>query len=231
MAFLDQPGAHSAGNVHTEAARRERRAAERHVSVFLTAKIISGDRQAIGRVVNLSRHGARIETQLRLVHGQPLTIELRSDLAAQGIVRWLQDGAAGVEFNTPVDIDRYFMRVGRRVDRIKPRAPRYSCFAAGMVSLDGACAACHVLDISLLGARLSRVMSLKPGQTVLVEIAGLDSRRAEIVWTSNEEMGVVFQRSHDFRMLDAWLRASSVPPPPSRDDQLRFADDPGDLWS
>jgi PilZ domain len=224
MSFLDQTGTLSAGNGHTEAARRERRGAERHVSVFLTAKIISGDRQAIGRVVNLSRHGARIETQLRLTHGQQLTIELRSDLAAQGIVRWVQDGAAGVEFGTPVDIDRYFMRAGRRVDRIKPRAPRYSCFAAGMVSLDGGRAACHVLDISLLGARLSRVMSLKPGETVLLEIAGLDSRRAEIVWTSNEEMGVAFQRSHDFRMLDAWLRASSVPPLVSRDD-------PGELRS
>ena len=67
----------------------ERRTAKRHMSVFLLAKVTTEDRQSLGRVLNLSQTGAKIETRLSFTPGDPLVLEIRSDLKVAGTVRWV----------------------------------------------------------------------------------------------------------------------------------------------
>ncbi len=183
----------------------DRRAAKRHVSVFLLAKLTMGSRQALGRVLNLSQTGAKIETSLSVKSGDTLTLEIRSDIKATGKVRWARDGAVGVEFDHPVDVGRFLSRQQARLGRVKPRAPRYVCDAEATVNADTETSVFKVRDVSLSGAGLAGELPLRPDDEVLVTIFGLKPRRAKVIWANADGVGITFLKPLDFRDFESWL--------------------------
>ncbi|MBK8273958.1 MAG: PilZ domain-containing protein [Sphingomonadales bacterium] len=88
----------------------ERRTAKRHMSVFLLAKVTTEDRQSLGRVLNLSQTGAKIETRLSFTPGDPLVLEIRSDLKVAGTVRWVAEKSIGILFDKEIDVERFLSR-------------------------------------------------------------------------------------------------------------------------
>ena len=183
----------------------DRRAAKRHVSVFLLAKLTMGSRQALGRVLNLSQTGAKIETSLSVKSGDTLTLEIRSDIKAAGTVRWARDGAVGLEFDHPVDVGRFLSRQQARLGRVKPRAPRYVCDAEATVNADTETSVFKVRDVSLSGAGLAGELPLRPDDEVLVTIFGLKPRRAKVIWANADGVGITFLKPLDFRDFESWL--------------------------
>ena len=186
-------------------ATAERRAAKRHISVFLLAKVTTGTRQALGRVMNLSQTGAKIETSLELKPGDTLTLEIRSDLKVAGNVRWARSGAVGVEFDQPVDVSRFLSREQAKLGRVKPRAPRYVCDAEATVNAETETSIFKVRDVSLSGAGLAGEMPLRPDDEVLVTIFGLKPRRAKVIWANADGVGITFLKPLDFRDFESWL--------------------------
>ena len=186
-------------------ATAERRAAKRHISVFLLAKVTTGTRQALGRVMNLSQTGAKIETSLELKPGDTLTLEIRSDLKVAGNVRWARGGAVGVEFDQPVDVSRFLSREQAKLGRVKPRAPRYVCDAEATVNAETETSIFKVRDVSLSGAGLAGEMPLRPDDEVLVTIFGLKPRRAKVIWANADGVGITFLKPLDFRDFESWL--------------------------
>ena len=186
-------------------AAAERRAAKRHVSVFLLAKVTAGTQQALGRVLNLSQTGAKIETSLPLKPRATLTLEIRSDLKVAGIVRWARGGAVGIEFDNPVDVSRFLSRQQAKLGRVKPRAPRYVCDAEATVNTDNETSIFKVRDVSLSGAGLAGELPLRPDDEVLVTIFGLKPRRAKVIWANADGVGITFLKPLDFRDFESWL--------------------------
>jgi hypothetical protein len=183
----------------------ERRTAKRHMSVFLLAKVTTGGRQALGRVLNLSQTGAKIETSMQLKPGDTLSLEIRSDLKTAGKVRWARGGAVGVEFDHPVDVSRFLSRQQAKLGRVKPRAPRYVCDAEATVNADTETSTFKVRDVSLSGAGLAGEMPLRPDDEVLVTIFGLKPRRAKVIWANADGVGITFLKPLDFRDFESWL--------------------------
>lgn len=183
----------------------ERRAAKRHMSVFLLAKITTEGRQALGRVLNLSQTGAKVETSLAFKSGDTLTLEIRSDLKAAGKVRWVRSGTVGVEFDHPVDVSRFLSRHQAKLGRVKPRAPRYVCEAEATVNAETKSSVFKVRDVSLSGAGLAGKMPLNRDDEVLVTIFGLKPRRAKVIWANADGVGITFLKPLDFRDFESWL--------------------------
>ena len=183
----------------------ERRAAKRHMSVFLLAKVTTARHQALGRVLNLSQTGAKIETRLKLAVGDALTLEIRSDLKATGIVRWAGDQSFGIEFDHAVDVSRFLSRQQARLGRVKPRAPRYVCDAEATVNAETETSIVKVRDVSLSGAGLAGETQLRRDDEVLVTIFGLKPRRAKVIWANTDGVGITFLKPLDFRDLESWL--------------------------
>lgn len=196
----------------------ERRAAKRHVSVFLLAKVTTAHNQALGRVLNLSQHGAKIETRLGLNPGDALTLEIRSDLKAQATVRWARGQWMGVEFDHPVDVERFLTRQQDKLSRVRPRAPRYMCDAKATVSAESETSVLKVRDVSLSGAGLAGEAALGIGDEVIVTIFGLQSRRAKVVWANSKGVGITFLMPLDFRDFEAWLNENAGQPWLAADD-------------
>jgi len=183
----------------------ERRTAQRHMSVFLLAKVMAGDQQALGRVLNLSQSGAKIETRLSLAPGDAILLEIRSDLKVTGSVRWAGGRTLGVLFDREVDVSRFLSRDLPRLNRVKPRAPRYSCDADATVAGESETTILKVRDVSLSGAGLAGEAALAPGDDVLVTIFGLKPRRAKVIWSNAQGIGITFLKPLDFRDFESWL--------------------------
>lgn len=183
----------------------ERRTAQRHMSVFLLAKVTAGDHQALGRVLNLSQTGAKVETRLSLVPGDAILLEIRSDLKVAGTVRWAGGRTVGVQFDREVDVSRFLSRELPRLNRVKPRAPRYVCDADATVAGENETTILKVRDVSLSGAGLAGEAALTPGDDVLVTIFGLRPRRAKVIWSNAQGIGITFLKPLDFRDFESWL--------------------------
>lgn len=191
----------------------ERRGAARHMSVFLLAKVSDDGREALGRIINISPGGARIDTGLPLAPGTPIAIEFRSDHQVEAVVQWSNARAAGVRFAAPIEVAEILSPPEQRLSRIKPRAPRYHCVADAALTIDGKPKPCEALDVSLFGARLTGLLNARPDQLVLVAISGLAPRSAKIAWKNGDQLGVRFERPLDFRDLEAWLLPETDTPP------------------
>lgn len=193
----------------------ERRTAKRHMSVFLLAKITAAGQQALGRVLNLSQSGAKIEAQLSFKSGDTLVLEIRSDLRVAGTVRWVRNRTVGVEFDREIDVGRFLSREQPRLNRVKPRAPRYSCNADATVAAETETNVLKVRDVSLSGAGLAGETALGAGSELLVTIFGLKPRRAKVIWSNAQGIGITFLKPLDFRDFESWLNENAAKPSPS----------------
>lgn len=190
----------------------ERRTAKRHMSVFLLAKVTTGSQQALGRVLNLSQSGAKIETRLPLKRGDTLVLEVRSDLKVAGTVRWTRSHVVGVEFDREVDVGRFLSREQPKLNRVKPRAPRYVCDADATVAAESETNVFKVRDVSLSGAGLAGETALNRDDEILVTIFGLKPRRAKVIWSNAQGVGITFLKPLDFRDFESWLNEKVAKP-------------------
>lgn len=205
------------GKLPTDASKTaERRAARRHMSVFLLAKVTTKDQQALGRVLNLSQTGAKVETRLSLAPGDSLVLEIRSDLKVAGTVRWAGGKMIGILFDREVDVGRFLSREQPRLNRVKPRAPRYVCDADASVAAETETTILKVRDVSLSGAGLAGETTLNSGDDVLVTIFGLKPRRAKVIWSNAQGVGITFLKPLDFRDFESWLDEQVTKPTPSK---------------
>jgi hypothetical protein len=183
----------------------ERRAAKRHMSVFLLARVTTKDQQGLGRVLNLSQTGAKVDTRLSLTPGDAIVLEIRSDLKVAGTVRWVGGRMIGILFEREVDVGRFLSREQPRLNRVKPRAPRYVCDADASVAAEAETTILKVRDVSLSGAGLAGETTLNPGDDVLVTIFGLKPRRCKVIWSNAQGIGITFLKPLDFRDFESWL--------------------------
>lgn len=181
-----------------EAAIVDRRNAERQLSVFLSAKLMVSGLECPCRIQNLSSHGAKIETPLDLRITEAVTIEFRSDLIAQGNVRWRQDSSAGIEFADRFDIDRLLKGIMPTISRVKPRSPRYQCAIAATISNDDVDYLCEVIDISTSGLKVSGSGRLRRGDIVTVKVEALPPHKAKVIWFEGDHCGLKLQNSFTY---------------------------------
>ncbi len=195
-------------NIDPAETKEDRRSSKRHVAVILVAKLSGDFADSICRIKNISTSGVLLETNVQLNEGQQVSVELRSDLHSVGQVVWSKNGHAGVEFIQPIDVARYLMRPGHKLERVKARAPRYRCRALATLIVDGIGAICTINDIALSGARLGNLpkgLVLRPNFAVKLQTDGISSRHANIVWCNQEYVGIKFRHPVRYTELRAWL--------------------------
>jgi len=90
-------------------------------NVLLTAALNTGSVSVPVRIRNISQHGALIEGTAIPPVGAMVQL-VRGGLAANGMLAWLGEGHAGVNFDGQIDVEAWVQRVGhvgqQRVDGI-----------------------------------------------------------------------------------------------------------------
>ena len=80
---------------------------QRHGVHIETALVLGDDRVFPIRIENLSSHGFMGKCSIELAAGSWLGIELPWHGIVRARVRWWDDGEAGFQFRTPIDLHRY----------------------------------------------------------------------------------------------------------------------------
>jgi hypothetical protein len=121
-----------------------------------------------------------------------------------GMIAWSNDGAIGVKFDEPIDVEQMLAllsqpRLGSKVNR----ALRLAIEANAEVVCDGRTVPVDLLDISQKGVKL-RSPFLNQGDEVVVKIDGLEPRKAMVQWAKGGMAGLNFVRPLNFDQLGEW---------------------------
>ena len=193
-----------AGN---DAAADERRSANRHVSVLVLAKVISEGVAQMCKVRDISSTGMRIETREPLRPDQALSVEFRSGRRVDGVIRWVREPHAGIEFNAELAVEILLGHADRTTIAPRGRLPRFERSAEAVVTRDQLHKPARLLNISLTGACLGDTDAFRVHDPVIVTIDGLPPRSGEVVWVEDGRIGVRFLQAIELAAFNAWLVA------------------------
>jgi hypothetical protein len=94
------------GDMIARSARRaDHRSEERHEDVFDSGTIALRGRDHVVPIVNISVHGAMLETGLKLRVGEVITLRLDGCSPIKSMVCWVRDGRVGINFGTELALD------------------------------------------------------------------------------------------------------------------------------
>nr|WP_246352322.1 PilZ domain-containing protein [Sphingomonas xinjiangensis] len=186
--------------------------AERIVTTLLIGKLLSANGpDQLCRIRNISATGMLIETHRPLGFGSWLAVELRSGEKLQGTVAWSGTGRAGVQFLTPIQVDRILAEAKQsaaptRLRAVQqPRAPRFDVQCPASISSNGRYIDVMLENVSQSGACVSMSRPPKRDTEVILSIPGLPSRRCTTRWSDDKAAGLLFLEVIPYHELDAWL--------------------------
>jgi len=153
-------------------------------------------------LVNLSQGGCRLTSEAPLRRGEEITLSLPDGITAAAVVRWRSGTSSGLSFRS---LDTPKVQIARQKERV-PAAMTVLVRRQGRKGqwLDAT-------DFSPLGCCITFVEPPRPGQTLWVQLPGLESIEGEVRWVKDFRVGVSFIRPiHDvvFDLLIARWRQS-----------------------
>jgi PilZ domain len=179
----------------------DRREGQRYMSVLQAGKIITDTLQELCLIRNISSKGIMAEIFAPIEADVPVEIEFKAGASVCGMVRWVKDGRAGIEFDEAIDVHTVLAPHG---GRMAPRAPRLSIDSMARIVIGDIRERLQVFDISQGGVKVDAGMTLEPGLDVVVEIEGLPVRASVVRWVSGHHAGISFNRVMALDQVAYW---------------------------
>jgi len=206
-----------------EARQHNQRREDRHVNLADSATVIFRRKRYQAAVANVSKHGVMIDADIEPRVGERMEIQFEDCNRTLCYVRWVKGRRIGLEFTAetvliaPARV-RELIISGRRAGEqppsleLKPeRPPRQilmlrAVLHCGLGSLD-----VKLRNISVNGAMIDCDDDLLVGSPVVMEMAGggAVAVEARIRWCRSGQIGLLFDRPFDMRMLAQPQEASS----------------------
>jgi hypothetical protein len=180
----------------------ERRADERHLTLFRVGSILVDGRRELCLVKNISAGGALIRAYCRLKADLDLQIELKEQQPIAGKVNWVKGTDAGITFAERVDIVDLLKSSG---DGPRPRMPRIEVKCIVFVREGATVNRATLVNISQGGVSVSCDSPMSVGAEVTVSIPGLPPQAAVVRWAEGSRYGVTFNAVLPLAGLVEWL--------------------------
>lgn len=178
---------------------------ERHISVLRVGRTFWDGEDQLCVVRNLSSGGLMFECLHPPAIGQRVSVELRSDKGMIGVVRWVKNSAAGIEFGSPVNVEQILREERASLLRVRPRAPRFVRRGAIKLIGDGEPMIGDIIDISIGGLSCRSEQPLTRGEPIVVSIEGVGATNAEVRWVKGDAAGIRFDKPLPWRPFQEWL--------------------------
>jgi len=181
----------------------DRRADERHLTLFRVGTIVLDDRRELCLVKNISAGGALIRAYCALEEDERLKIELKEHQPIPGVVTWVRGTDAGITFDERVDIVELLKSSG---DGVRPRMPRIEVRCVCFVR-DGATLHRTLLhNVSQGGLSVESPNPLAIDAIVTVTLPGLPPQEAVVRWARDGRYGLSFNTVLSLASLTSWLQ-------------------------
>lgn len=169
---------------------RERRDGARIHTVLRVARVTRANDVGLWRVRNISDRGMMLETKVKVVPGESLSIHLSDAVAVAGKAIWWDGRYCGVELDEPIDCAATLERlhVEQRSPRFRPlrlpvaaRATAYCERGLHMVK---------VVNLSPYGASFEHDGCFTPGMSTLLLFENGEEHRGVVRWSEGGRAGL-----------------------------------------
>lgn len=181
-----------------------RRADERHLTLFRVGSMVVHDRRELCLVKNISAGGALLRVYSTLEVGLPIEVELKEGHRVSGTVSWVKGSDAGIEFGERIDV-LDLLRASS--DGPRPRMPRIEINCVCFVREGAILHRSRLHNISQGGLGVECPNPLGIGADVTVSIAGLAPQSAVVRWKDGDRYGISFNTVLPLGGLVEWLQA------------------------
>ncbi|UAK24135.1 PilZ domain-containing protein [Sphingomonas nostoxanthinifaciens] len=185
----------------------ERRQATRHTTVFQVARIISGDRDELCILRNVSPGGLKAELYMAIAPGARVVIELKTGFRLDGTAVWAREPFVGVQFDAPVAIMEMLKRCAPDVLFDRGRPPRLETELPAMLRINGIETPTRISNISQSGMKIAVPHRLGIDTRCEVRLPVLGWRRACVRWSEPDEAGLMLVQPFLYPDFVAWRRA------------------------
>lgn len=187
--------------------KANRRADERHLTLFRVGAICIGDRRELCLVKNISAGGALIRAYCTLDEGSALQVELKQGQPIRGTVNWVKGSDAGITFDQRVDV---LDLLKSSVDERRPRMPRVEVACVAFVREGATVHRCQVINVSQGGLSVITASAMTVGGDVTVTLPGLPPQGAVVRWRDETRYGITFNTVLPLAGLVEWLHSRSA---------------------
>ncbi|WP_380874074.1 hypothetical protein ACFB49_45610 [Sphingomonas sp. DBB INV C78] len=187
--------------------------APRTMTLLLIGRVTSDRFDALCCIRNLSEGGLKAEVRAKFTIGEAIRIEFRNGDVVTGAVRWTDRKSIGVQFDSPIDVDRLLAEsstVRRPSNLPQPRSPRMPTNCRAEIRVTGKSHRVALTDLSQGGAKLETKVPLAKDDMLTLAVPGLEPMRAVVRWVRGEAVGIAFMQSIAFATLAEWLNDPKV---------------------
>ena len=181
----------------------ERRSDERYLTLLRVGAIVAAGQRELCLIRNISAGGMMIRAYSPLAVGTAVSVELKQGDPVSGIVQWVEDGLAGVTFDSPIDVVGLLAPPG---EGPRPRLPRIELDCMGWVRQDGDVLRARLVNVSQGGVRIETATDLTVGGDAVVTLPGLTPAAGVVKWRDGESYGIAFNRALILSDLVHWLK-------------------------
>lgn len=208
-----------------EARRHNQRREDRHVNLVETASITFRRKRYEVEVHNVSSRGVMIEADLEPRVGERVEIRFEDCNRTVAYVRWMKGRKIGLEFTAetvliaPAEIRELIVsgrREGERPPKLELKAerpPRQGLMLRGVLHCGNGSLDVKLRNISANGAMIDCDENLLVGAPAVLELAGggAVAVEARVRWCQSGQIGLLFDRPFDMRLLAEPVRAAAAP--------------------
>lgn len=238
----DEPSLAGLAIPRTESRSCNQRREDRHLNVTDRAEIRFRGRRIDVAVVNVSRHGAMIRSEIEPRIGERMQIRFESCNRTDCTVRWLKGGRIGLEFARETEIlasedVRELIVSGRRAGERESaaerseRPPRQSLLWKAVLHWDHGTFAVRIRNISAEGAMLEGREELPAGTGIVLDLGVGGAVSGEVRWSRSGQLGVRFDGRFDMRRLAKAESPSESSPQVVKPLYLESELDPSSPWA
>ncbi len=210
--------------VRQEARRHNQRREDRHVNLANKADIVFRRKRYEVEVVNVSSHGVMIEADIEPRVGERIEIRFEDCNRTLCYVRWVKGRKIGLEFTAetvliaPADVRELIVsgrRAGEQPPKLEIRAERphrQKLMLRGMLHCGLGSLEVKLRNVSAAGAMVDCDEDLLVGSPVVIELAGggAVAVEARVRWCQSGQIGLVFDRPFDMRLLAEPPKVSAI---------------------
>ena len=182
----------------------ERRDDERYLTLFRVGTVMINDRRELCLIKNISSGGMMIRPYCKLAVGDKVSVELKRGEQIPGLINWVRQESAGIEFNERIDVIEL---LATSMEGPRPRMPRVEVRCIASVRQGANVYGMRAHDVSQGGVKVESDRDLEVGGDVLVTLPGLPSKDAVVRWKQGRAYGITFRRLIALAELVEWLRS------------------------
>ncbi|MGB7374332.1 PilZ domain-containing protein [Pontixanthobacter sp.] len=180
----------------------EERRAPRFTLLIRTAKLIVEDRQYLCVVRDISMTGASIKSFHAVPEGKRIALEFPDGGLYPADLIWQNDGEAGFQFHTPIDVEDIIMATG---DYPK-RDLRFDVEWPLTIEGPNCPIAAHLVNVSRQGGMIYCDSAFAIGQLLRIRAVGMPDIEARVRWRRDHYYGLVLDTTFSLATLAILIR-------------------------